>query len=230
MPIRLHESTSTRKSINITVTPSASGVTISGSVRWFDDAYTIPAVVIPCTFTDVSRYRVALCSSPPRIVLIENGGTVADEVCSPVHWAFSGPSDTCATVDIHVTKRVYEPEEPQTAPTPHAVSATPDLLLLSLEDRLAKVDAQTAATIANGFAFSGKTISLSVESQTTIQGAHIIRASLPYPLKWSTIDNDGFVTLASAADVEALYAAATSAVLVARNNGNVKKQAIIDSF
>ncbi len=96
-----------------------------------------------------------------------------------------------------------------------------------LETTLDAINAQTAARIAAGFEFRGARVSLSIESQTTISNAYTIRASLPYPIPWSTLDDKAFVTIASAADVEALYAAATTAVLLARTEGNARKAAAI---
>lgn len=113
MPIQHEQSDSTRKSINLTVAPSATGVTISGPVRWFDDEYQTPSVFVPCVYSDDAAYRVALCrhASGPALVLIEDDAVPAGytEVCSPIRWRFTQASDTCASVDIHVTRRTLVP-------------------------------------------------------------------------------------------------------------------------
>lgn len=111
--INTEQSDSTRKSIDVTVTPSATGVSVSGSVRWFDVLYTIPSVTIPCVYSDDATYRVALCrhESGPALVLVEDDAVPAgyEEICSPIRWRFTQASDTCASVDIHVVRRVLVP-------------------------------------------------------------------------------------------------------------------------
>lgn len=118
MPIITNESDSTRKSIDVTVTPSATGVSVAGSVCWFDVLYTIPPVTIPCIYTDDAAYRIALCSTPPRLVLVEDDATPADEVCYLARWAFAKPADTCASVTIEVPKRVLVDRPPTVRDTP----------------------------------------------------------------------------------------------------------------
>lgn len=116
MPISTTESTSTRKSIDLTVVPSATGVTVSGSIRWFNEAFTIPATIVPCVYVEDQAYRVALCRSVggPVLVLADEDGLPAgyDEVCSPIRWRFTAPTDTCATVAIEVVKRTLIPDPP----------------------------------------------------------------------------------------------------------------------
>lgn len=132
------ESTSTRKSIDLTVTPSATGLTVSGGVRWFDESFTIPATVIPCTYVEDQAYRVVLCRSVggPVLVLADEDGIPSgyDEVCSPIRWRFTQASDTCATVAIEVVKRTLVPELDSEGnpialppPTSFTVSTTPVL-------------------------------------------------------------------------------------------------------
>jgi hypothetical protein len=112
MPIRINASESVRKSIDLTVVPSATGVTISGSIRWFDDLFNIN-VVVPCVYSDDAAYRVALCrhASGPALVLVEDDVVPAgyEEVCYLARWRFTQASDTCASVDIHVPRRVLVP-------------------------------------------------------------------------------------------------------------------------
>lgn len=96
----------------------------------------------------------------------------------------------------------------------------------ALEQQLYDINQETAATIAAGFSFSGKTISLSVESQTSIRDAFAVRASLVYSpaIKWPTRDDDSYVSITSSADVEALYAAMVTAVVNARTAGAEAKE------
>ncbi len=140
MPTQINESTSTRKSIDVNVTPSATGVSVSGSVRWFDVLYTIPSVTIPCVYVNDAAYRVALCSTPPRLVLVEDDATPVDEVCYLARWMFEKATDTCASVTIEVPKRVLVPMHDDDGqvialptPTSVAVSATPVLPVLDAE-------------------------------------------------------------------------------------------------
>ncbi len=119
MPIQTNESTSDRKSIDVTVTPSAAGVTVSGSVRWVGDVlYQIPSVVIACPYVDDATYRVALCSTPPRLVLVEDDAVPADEVCYLARWAFKAAADTCATVAMEVKRIVLVPRPPTITDVP----------------------------------------------------------------------------------------------------------------
>ena len=62
---------------------------------------------------------------------MENGTVIADEVCYLARWAFSAPTDTCATVTIEVPHRTLVPRIgddgqpiPLPPPTVHAVSGT----------------------------------------------------------------------------------------------------------
>lgn len=111
--ISISESTSTRKSIDLTVVPSASGITVSGPARWFNEAFTIPSVFIPCVYVEDQAYRVALCRSVggPVLVLADEDGLPAgyEEICSPIRWAFKAPADTCESVTIEVVKRTLVP-------------------------------------------------------------------------------------------------------------------------
>jgi hypothetical protein len=138
MPIQIEASDSTRKSIDLTVVPSATGVTVSGSIRWFDDLFNINTVV-PCVYSDDAAYRVALCrhANGPALVLVEDDALPAGytEVCSPIRWRFTQASDTCASVDVFVVKRalVLDPENPLPAPTVRNVPATPVLPVASPE-------------------------------------------------------------------------------------------------
>lgn len=129
MPISIDESTSTRKSIDLAVVPSATGLTVSGSVRWFAERFDIAPTVIPCTYVEDQSYRVALCRSVggPVLALVDEDGIPAgyEEVCSPIRFRFATPTDTCATVAIEVTKRTLVGELPE--PSIVVVSTTPVL-------------------------------------------------------------------------------------------------------
>lgn len=94
-------------------------------------------------------------------------------------------------------------------------------------EAILRANAGTAERIAAGFDFRGQRISLSLASQITISNAYTIRNSLQYPLSWANAEDTGFVTMESAKDIEALYAAATMAVLLARTEGNARKAAVL---
>lgn len=137
MLISINESDSTRKSIDVTVTPSATGVSVSGSVRWFDVLYTIPSVTIPCVYVNDAAYRVALCSTPPRLVLVEDDATPVDEVCYLARWMFEKATDTCASVTIEVPKRVLVPmhdDDGQVIALPTPTSVAVSAVLASVLD------------------------------------------------------------------------------------------------
>ena len=140
MPIQINESESTRKSIAVSIVASATGLTVAGVVRWFDDEFAIPSTVIPCVYVDDAAYRVALCSTPPRLVLVEDDATPVDEVCYLARWMFEKATDTCASVTIEVPRRVLVPmhdDDGQVIALPTttsvAVSATPTLPVLDAE-------------------------------------------------------------------------------------------------
>lgn len=139
MPIQIEASESTRKGIDLTVVPRADGVTVSGVVRWFDDRFDIPSVTLTCVYSDDAAYRVALCrhASGPALVLVEDDAVPAgyEEICSPIRWRFTQASDTCASVDVHVVRRVLviDPENPLPEPVGHNVSTTPVLPVASPE-------------------------------------------------------------------------------------------------
>jgi hypothetical protein len=123
MAVVLEQSDSDRKSIDLTVTASALGVTVVGSARLSDNEFRIPSVFVPCVYSDDASYRVALCrhASGPVLVLVEDelprpNGTPPSaapsgygEVCDFIRWEFKAASDTCASVDIHVVRRVLVP-------------------------------------------------------------------------------------------------------------------------
>jgi hypothetical protein len=138
MPIQYEDSTSTRKSIDVAVVPSSTGVTVSGTVRFFDDLYQIPSTVVPCVYSDDATYRVALCrhASGPAIVLVEDDVVPAgyEQIVYLARWAFAANTDTCASVTVHVPRKALAPTlgedgQPVPLPTPtvHAVSSTPVL-------------------------------------------------------------------------------------------------------
>lgn len=129
MPISTTESASSRKSIDLTIVPSGTGITVSGSIRWFAERFDIAPTVIPCTYVEDQAYRVALCRGVFGLVLVladEDGiPSGYEEICSPIRFRFTSPSDTCATVAIDVTRRTLVGELP--APSIVAVSTTPVL-------------------------------------------------------------------------------------------------------
>lgn len=117
MPITTIESSSERKSIDVTITPSATGVSAAGSVRWFDTLYQIPDIAIPCVYDDDETYRVVLASAPPRLLLVGGSAQVPDEVCYLARWAFTAPTDTCESVSIEVPRRVLVDRPPTVVET-----------------------------------------------------------------------------------------------------------------
>lgn len=91
-------------------------------------------------------------------------------------------------------------------------------------EALLRANDSTASAIGAGVPFKGTTVSMSLQSQITILGAFMVRNSLTYPFLWSSADDGKVIEIQSAADVEALFAAATGLVFTARQAGNVAKR------
>ncbi len=139
MPISIDESTSPVKSWSLDIVATSTGIDLpASSVLFGADRYDIPAMTIPCVYSDDARYRLALCrgQTGPAIVLVEDDAMPAGyvEIISPVRWRFASPTDTCASVDVHVVRRVLVDRLdddgnpiPRDEPTVHAVSPVPVL-------------------------------------------------------------------------------------------------------
>lgn len=131
---------------------------------------------------------------------------------------------------------VIESDPGKTPPAMHAeglraLNGADSCVPIESDEHLAilRANANTAATIGAGFVFRGRRFSLSLASQVTISNTYTIRSTIPYPLRWADADDTGFVTMESAADIEAFYQAATLAVLTARSTGNAAKAAVIET-
>lgn len=114
MTIAIESIPSPVKAWTIPVTASAAGLALGAhSVLLGPDRYDVPAMSIPCVYSDDAHYRVALCRNGAAfaIVLVEDGALPAgyEEVIAPVRWAFKSPADTCATVRIDTTHRTLAP-------------------------------------------------------------------------------------------------------------------------
>lgn len=166
-----------------------------------------------------------------RVAVIRDG-SVQTIICAPAdmsesdyaEWSLGllrGPFDRCAL-------RVLRDDESCNVGD-REVGASFVAPPTPLAEQISVIDAETAGRIAGGFAFKGERMSLSVQSQITISNAYTIRESLPYPLQWGNADDTGFVTMESAKDVEALYQAATMAVLLARTAGNARKKVAMEA-
>jgi hypothetical protein len=165
MPIQTEASDSTRKSIHLTVAPAADGLTLSGSIRWFDDWYEIPIVRIACVYTDDASYRVALCrhASGPALVLIEDDAIPAgyEEICSPIRWRFTQASDTCESVNIHVTRRVLVP-----MPTQHRDEPVYEMRMVPIVRPVgAEIDGQFVQAVGE----DGELLTTTVEVERQVQ-------------------------------------------------------------
>jgi hypothetical protein len=86
-----------------------------------------------------------------------------------------------------------------------------------------EIDRKTAGLIFAGFTYQGKTFSLSLAAQATLLGAYITRASLSYPIDWSTADNADKITINNSTEVEDFYLAAVGIVRGHLDAGNVIK-------
>lgn len=74
--------------------------------------------------------------------------------------------------------------------------------------RCAEIDQRTKELFAEGYEHAGKTFSLSLESQSNLNGAAMNAAALPYPFTINTIDDTDEYAIADADDMLALYGAA----------------------
>jgi hypothetical protein len=97
---------------------------------------------------------------------------------------------------------------------------------------ITKVDASVASQLAQGFewpAGSGQRLSLSDHGQAKIHEAYVMRAFLVFPIRWSTLNDLSFVTIADANELEqvavamvqtvqAVLHAATDAKIVINNS------------
>ena len=168
------------------------------------------------------RIRVACCDA---------NGVVVDLVVVEDFLAWA--AESTATIEARWTGGVFALDDTREASVSpgwtRSAKGAWSAPVTPLAERIESIDEQTSARIAGGFAFCGERMSLSVQSQITISNAYTIRESLPYPLPWGNADNTGFVTMESAKDVEALYQAATMAVLLARTAGNARKKVAMEA-
>jgi hypothetical protein len=93
------------------------------------------------------------------------------------------------------------------------------------EAAIKAIDAQCEATIAQGFAFAGRTFSLSAAAQMNWTNMFIARSLLTYPLEISTKD-DGKHTLADASEVAAFYTTGIGVVKAAIDTARAAKLAL----
>lgn len=194
MPIRIEASESTSKSVELTVTPSALGVTVSGSVRLSNDEFRVPNVFVPCVYSDDASYRIALCrhASGPVLVLVEdelplpNGALPStpphgytEVVSAPIRWGFKASSDTCASVDIHVTRRVLVPE-----PTQYRDEPVYEMRMVPIVRPVGKeVDGQFVQAVGE----DGELLTTTVEVERQVQVGTRRIEILPEPLPEPTV-------------------------------------------
>jgi len=82
--------------------------------------------------------------------------------------------------------------------------------------RIKEVDLKTRILISQGFEYSGKTFSMSVEAQINWTNLEMIKESLTYPMGASTIDDQEYI-IPDATDMQNLY-----------NTALARKKAILD--
>jgi hypothetical protein len=97
--------------------------------------------------------------------------------------------------------------------------------------KLEVLDDKTSGLIQQGFEFptaSGKIFSLSLESQANIHGIYITRAlpEVTYPIRWLTKDDDAYIDLVDAADVEAFFLKALGTIRTIKDAGSALKTSV----
>lgn len=93
--------------------------------------------------------------------------------------------------------------------------------------KLIDAKAESNITSGAGFTHSGKQFSLSLAAQTKWNGLYNSRATITYPYLVPTRDDQGFHSIADAAEVEAMYAAAVAAVTGELGAANAVKQTVV---
>jgi hypothetical protein len=102
--------------------------------------------------------------------------------------------------------------------------------------RIAEVDASVAVQLAKGFEWppgSGQRLSLSDHGQAKVHEAYLMRDFLAFPIRWATLDDLSFVSIADAAElqqvaavmvqtVQAVLHAATDAKIAINNDASLE--------
>ena len=91
-----------------------------------------------------------------------------------------------------------------------------------------KIDRHTSELIANGFVFGGQTFSLSTNAQSTLTGMYAIRDEpfLTFPVKFNTLDDQGYVELGDSSQVRTFYLTAVGTYRSVLDAGTALKDQI----
>ena len=94
--------------------------------------------------------------------------------------------------------------------------------------KCAAIDTRTAELIDQGFSYSSKTFSLSLASQSMLEGSYPVKnhVSLTYPIVWNTIDDLDTISLADATDLENFYLTALGTFRARRDSGTTLKDQV----
>lgn len=116
--LQINQSPSSAKSIPGTVTATAAGLTVPAQRILFGGViYAVPAMSVPCVFdTEATTYRLVLCkhANGPALVLSENDTIPAgyEEMVYLARFRLESAADTCASVNVEVTRRTLTGEIP----------------------------------------------------------------------------------------------------------------------
>jgi len=110
--------------------------------------------------------------------------------------------------------------------SPDASELSPAELDAYKDARCDAINARSDALIEEGFVLNGIRFALDQKATNRLLGLMILGTSAPFPIPWGNIDDSEFVTLSNAADVQAMFAAASHAEAVAGLSGQALKQAV----
>lgn len=92
--------------------------------------------------------------------------------------------------------------------------------------RGSEIDARTRQLIGAGFVHSSKTFSLTLASQSKLNGAHAQKASMTYPVVWNSIDDLDTISLADEAAFDSFYDDAFDKVREHLDSGTTLKDSV----
>jgi hypothetical protein len=106
-----------------------------------------------------------------------------------------------------------------------AAHSGPTSLEVAKSLKAAAIDARTEALISEGFTFSSKQFSLSVNSQLKLIGAFAARSdpAMTYPIKWNNKDDTDTISIADAAGLLSFYLTGVAAMRGHLDSGTALK-------
>jgi len=93
--------------------------------------------------------------------------------------------------------------------------------------RIVEIDKKTDLIISNGFTYSSKQFSLSIQAQSKMTAAYQLKdnPALVYPIEWNTIDDSDSYSIIDSSDLNSFYLTAIGTIRAILDSGtNLKKQ------